>query len=116
MDDFPIDFSKLDLSSVMEMANKLKERMKQMEESLAKIEVESVVGGGMVTVKANARGEVLSISMDPELLSEPDKEMIEGLVAAGVNQALAEAKKRREQEMQRMTGGMVPPGFPGMLA
>jgi DNA-binding YbaB/EbfC family protein len=110
MGDFPFDLSKLDMSSLMNMAGKVQEQVKKMEESLAHIEVESVVGGGMVTVKANAKGEVNSVSIDPELLAMDDKKMLENLVTMGVNQALAEAKARREEEMKKMAGSNLP-GF-----
>jgi len=111
MVDFPFDLSKLDMGSVMDMARQLKERVAQMEEALAAIEVESMVGGGMVVVRANAKGEIVKITIDPELIEMKDKAMTENLVASGVNQALAEAKRRRDEEMQKLTGGMALPGF-----
>ncbi|MFO8058477.1 MAG: YbaB/EbfC family nucleoid-associated protein [bacterium] len=110
MSDFPFDLSKLDMSSLMNMAGKIQEQVKQMEESLARVEVEATVGGGMVTVKANAKGEVISVSIDPELLAMDDKNMLENLVKMGVNQALADGKARREEEMKKMTGFNLP-GF-----
>lgn len=105
------DLSKMDFSKVMDMAQQFKQRMSEMEESLARIQVESVVGGGMVTVKANAKGEIVSIVIDPELLAMNDKDMTENLVTAGVNQALNQARSRREQEMQKMAGGLMIPGM-----
>jgi len=115
MPDFPFDLSKLDLSSVMDMAKNLKDKMREMEESLARVEVETSVGGGMVTVRANAKGDILKVTIDPELVDMKDKAMIENLVASGVNQALSEARKKREEEMQKMTGGMGLPNIPGMF-
>jgi len=115
MPDFPFDPSKFDLAKIMEMAKGFQERMQQLERTLARIQVESVVGGGMVTVVANARGEVISVKLDPELLAMNDKGMIENLVTSGVNQALAQARKRREEETRKLTGGMVPPGLTGIL-
>lgn len=113
MADFPLDLSKLNLSSILEMANQFREKMQQLEESLARIQVETVVGGGMVAVKANAKGEILAVAIDPELLAMKDQAMLENLVLAGVNQALAEAKARRDQETQNLAGGMVLPGWLG---
>ncbi|HUT52513.1 MAG TPA: YbaB/EbfC family nucleoid-associated protein [bacterium] len=109
----PFDLSNFDLSSVMEMARGLKQQVAQMEEGLGRIEVESVVGGGMVTVRATAAGTIISIALDPELLAMNDKVMVEGLLVSGVNQALQDAKRRREEEMQKLTGGL---GLPGWLA
>jgi len=111
MTKFPMDFSKLDLSSVMEMAQKVKEQMARLEESLSRIQVESVVGGGMVKVRANGKGELVALELDPELLAMNDKAMLEELIVSGVNQALAEAKRQKEEEMGRMTGGMILPGW-----
>lgn len=107
----PFDLSKLDLSSLMEMAANLKEQVARMEEGLGRIQVEAVVGGGMVTVKATAAGTIVSITLDPELLAMNDKAMIENLVAAGVNQALIQAKRAREEEMKKLTGGLGVPGW-----
>jgi DNA-binding YbaB/EbfC family protein len=113
MPDFPFDLSKLDMSSIMETARKLKESMARLEEEMGKIHVESVVGGGMVKVKANARGEIISITIDPELPAMNDQDMLENLVCSGVNQALSEARRRREEQMQKMAGGL---GLPGWFA
>src|SRR3990172_6673413 len=107
----PFDLSKLDFSSLMSMATNLKEQMARIEEGLNRIEVEAVVGGGMVTVKATAAGVIIAVSLDPELLAMNDRPMLENLVAAGVNQALNAAKQRREEEMQKLTGGLGVPGW-----
>jgi nucleoid-associated protein EbfC len=111
MPDFPFDLSKLDLGKMMGMARDLKERMDRLEQSLGAITVEAMVGGGMVTVRANARGEVLGLTVDPELLAMNDKAMLENLILTAVNQALAQAKARREEETRNLTGGMAIPGM-----
>jgi nucleoid-associated protein EbfC len=111
MADFPFDMKNLDMSSVMKMATDIKDQAMKLEESLSTIPVESVVGGGMVTVKATARGDITSVSIDPELISMNDKQMLEDLVTAGVNSALMNAKQKREEKMQEMTGGMNIPGI-----
>ncbi len=113
MPDFPFDLSKLNLSSIMDMANDLKDKMAQMENSLAGVVVESVVGGGMVKVSANGKGEIVRVSIEDELVAMHDREMLESLVLSCANKALAEAKKRREEEMKKLTGGL---GVPGWLA
>ena len=111
MVDFPFDLKNLDMSSIMDMANKIKDQTMKLEESLAGMPVESVVGGGMVTVKATARGDITSVSIDQELISMNDKQMLEDLVTAGVNSALLNAKQKREEKMREMTGGMNIPGI-----
>lgn len=108
---FPIDLSQLDLSGIMDMANKVKEQMVRLEESLSRIQVESLAGGGMVKVRANGKGEIIAIEIDPELLAMNDKAMLEDLLRSGVNQALSEARAKKEEEMGRMTGGLALPGW-----
>ncbi len=111
MADFPFDLSKLDLGSMMDMAKNLKDQIAQAEASLGAIEVEAMVGGGMVVVKANARGELISVTIDPELIEMKDQAMTENLVLMGVNQALAEARQKREETMQKIAGPMAIPGM-----
>ena len=111
MADFPFDLSKLDFSSILDMAKKLKEQMSALEQTLAKVYVEATVGGGMVTVKANGKGELVAIVIEPELLAMNDKAMLENLILAGANRALADAKARRDEEMQKLTGGLALPGW-----
>jgi len=113
MVEFPFDLSKINMASVMDMVNKLKQEMGRIEEELAKIEVEAMVGGGMVTVKANARGEIISIVVDDELIEMKDKNMLQSLLVSAVNQALKNAKDRREEHMQKFAGGL---GMPGWFA
>lgn len=111
MVDFPFDLSKLDMGSIMNMARDIKEQMARVEEQLAAIEVEAIVGGGMVSVKANAKGEILSLKIEDELIEMNDKPLLENLTLTGVNQALLQARQRREEEMQKMTGGLFMPGM-----
>jgi hypothetical protein len=107
----PFDPSNLDLSSVMKMAQDLQGQVGKLDETLARIRLETMAGGGMVTVTATARGDLVSIKIDPELLAMNNPAMLEDLVVTGVNQALAQAKARREEEMRKMTGSMILPGF-----
>lgn len=99
----------------------MQQDMQKIQEELATIIVESSAGGGMVKVKANCKLEILSVSIEPEVVSEDDKEMLEDLIAAAVNQVIQDAQKRANEEMQKATGGMFGglnlPGnfkFPGM--
>lgn len=111
MTKLPFDLSNLDLTSIMKMAQDLQGQMSALDDTLARIRIETMVGGGMVTVTATARGDIVSIKLDPELLAMNNQAMLEDLVTRGVNQALAEAKARKEEEMKKLTGNMVLPGF-----
>jgi DNA-binding YbaB/EbfC family protein len=97
----------LDMNSILKQAQKLQEEMKKVQDTLASITVEGSSGGGMVKVVANCKLEILSIKIDPEVLKEEDQEMIEDLIVAAVNQAIQNAQKRSEEEMKKVTGGML---------
>lgn len=96
-----------DMNSLLKQAQKLQGEMKKVQETLSSITVEGSAGGGMVKVVANCKLEVLSIKIDPEVLNEEDQEMIEDLIVAAVNQAIQNAQKRAEEEMKKVTGGML---------
>ena len=109
------------MNNLMKQAQKMQEEMKAAQEKLALISVEGTSGGGMVKVTANCKLEVQSIAIEPEVIDAEDKEMLEDLVVAAVNQAIQKAQDRANEEMQSVTGGMMnglnlPDGFkmPGM--
>ena len=109
------------LGGLMKQAQKMQEEMQKAQESLENLSVEATSGGGMVKVVANCKFKILSISIEPEVYDEEDKEMIEDLVIAAVNQAIENAQEKANEEMQKVTGGLMgglnlPGGlkFPGM--
>ena len=97
---------KFDMNSILQQAQKVQSRIESVQKELEKLEVEGSSGGGMVTVKANGKQEVLSIKIEPEVMSE-DVEMLEDLVLAAVNQALNRAQEAADEQMQKATGGMM---------
>ena len=112
---------KPNMASIMKQAQKVQEEMQRVQENLVNITVEATSGGGMVKVTANCKLEIMSINIEPEIYGEDDKEMLEDLVAAAVNQAIASAQSRANEEMEKVTGGLLgglnlPGGmkFPGM--
>lgn len=72
-------------------------------------------GGGMVIVVANGRQEVLSIKIEREVIDPDDAEMLQDLIMAAVNDALARAKEMVNEEMGKLTKGMNIPGMPGLM-
>jgi DNA-binding YbaB/EbfC family protein len=88
---------------------------KQMEESQAKldgIEVEGKAGGGLVTIRASAKGRIIGVSIDESLLKPEEKGILEDLVAAAFNDARSKADEVAGREMASMQQGMgLPPGF-----
>ena len=99
-------FSKGNMSKMMKKAQELQSKMAEAQKELSEIKVEGQSGGGMVKAYANGHKDILSIDIDPEILSE-DKDMIEDLVVAAVNQALKEASLEAEKKMSSATGGMM---------
>jgi len=102
------------MAGLMKQAQKMQKDIENAQASLVNIKVEGTAGGGMVTVTANAAQELQSIKIDPEVVDPEDVEMLEDLVLAAVNQALENAKAKSEEEMAKVTGGMMPGMMGGM--
>jgi hypothetical protein len=93
------------------MKNQLAGLMKQAQEAIAAMEVEGEAGGGLVKVTMTGRHDVRRVSIDPTLLGE-DKDMLEDLVAAAVNDAVRKVEAASQEKMAGMTAGLpLPPGF-----
>ena len=100
------------LDEIMKMANNVQAQLAQAQEGLDKIEVEGVSGGGLVKVRASAKGRIIAIDIDPSLLSADSKDMTEDLIVAALNDTRARADQAAHAEMQKMTAGLpLPPGF-----
>jgi len=104
--------SKNMLSNIMKQAQQMQERMKKLQEEAGGRTAEASSGGGMVTVVANGRQEVLSIKIDPSVVDPKDIEMLQDLVTAAVNEALRKSQDLMKEEMAKLTSGMgLPPGL-----
>ena len=100
------------LEELMKMAEAAKAQLDQAQANLEKVEVEGVSGGGLVKIKATAKGRILGVSIDDSLLVPAEKSMLEDLIAAAINDARTKADSVAGEQIQRMTGGMqLPPGF-----
>jgi len=108
----PPQFQQL-FKEMQKIQKKLEETQKQLEEKTVTVQV----GGGMVTVTANGKQEILSIEIDKELINPEEKEMLEDLIIAGVNEALKRSKEMVEEELSKITGGLKLPGLnlPGLF-
>jgi DNA-binding YbaB/EbfC family protein len=82
-----------------------------MQEEVAKRKVEATAGGGMVTVEANGKQEIVAIKIDPEVVSKDDVQMLEDLVLAACNEALRKSRELVQQELGKLTGGLKIPGL-----
>jgi nucleoid-associated protein EbfC len=96
------------LNKILKQAQKMQEQIQQEMEAL---QVEATAGGGMVTVRMSGQKHLLSTSIDPSLLSPPEKEMLEDLLVAAVNQASEKVDEALQSRMGGLGGGL---GFPGM--
>lgn len=101
----------LDMNSIMRQAQKMQEKMARIQEELANERIEHSTGGGMVKCVVNGQGEVLSISIDPEALTE-GHEMLEDMILMAVREALAKSSELQQQRMSSITGGI---NIPGMM-
>ncbi len=98
------------LGDILKNAQKIKAEMDRLQAEAAGKTVEGSAGGGMVTVVANGKGEILSVKIDPEAVKE-DIEMLQDLVMAASNDALRKARDLLTQEISRLTGGFGVPGL-----
>ena len=107
------------MGDILKQAQKMQEKMQKIQDELGDLQVEGSAGGGMVTVTANGRQEIIGIKIDQQVVDPDDVEMLEDLVVAAANQALEKAQEMANNEMGKAAGGMLgnlPPGFkiPGM--
>jgi len=99
------------LAGLMKQAQAMQENLKRAQEELARTEVEGQAGAGLVKVTMTCRHDVKRVAIDPSLLSE-DKDMLEDLVAAAVNDAVRRVEATTQEKMAGLAGGMgMPPGF-----
>jgi len=100
------------LGDIMKQAQKMRAEMERIQAEAAVKTVEGSSGGGMVTVVANGKGEILSVKIDPEVARGEDLEMLQDLVMAAANDALRKARELLTQEVSRLAGGLgLPPGL-----
>ncbi|WP_338445729.1 YbaB/EbfC family nucleoid-associated protein [Pelagerythrobacter marensis] len=105
------------IQAAQKAAEQIQTQMGEMQAKLDAIEVEGAAGGGLVKVRASAKGRILRVEIDESLLKPDEKQMVEDLVTAAFNDARDKADRVSEEEMKKMQGGMgLPPGFnlPGM--
>jgi DNA-binding YbaB/EbfC family protein len=100
------------IEDLMKMAENAQAELMKAQEGLDRIEVEGISGGGLVRIRASAKGRIIGVTIDESLLQPSEKQMAEDLVAAAINDARAKADQVAGSEMQKMTSGLqLPPGF-----
>ena len=101
-----------DFDEILKMAQNAQAELMKAQEGLDQIEVEGISGGGLVRIRASAKGRIISVNIDESLFQPSEKQMVEDLVAAAINDARSKADQAAQQEMSKMTAGLpLPPGF-----
>lgn len=101
----------MDLREMLKQAQGMQARLAKLQEELAERTVEASSGGGMVTVVANGRQEILSVRIEKEVVSPGEVDLLQDLVRAAVNEALSRSREMMAAEMAKITGGINLPGL-----
>jgi len=100
------------IDDIMKMAQEATQKLMEEQQKLEAIEVEGAAGGGMVKVRASAKGRIISVSIDDSLIVPAEKQMLEDLISAAINDARQKAEAKGQETMSQAMGGMpLPPGF-----
>lgn len=99
------------LGDFMKQAQRMKAELERIQETAATQRVEGSSGGGMVTVTADGRGEIVAVKIEPEVAQSGDLEMLQDLILAATNEALRRSRELLTAEMGRVTGGLNLPGL-----
>jgi DNA-binding YbaB/EbfC family protein len=105
----PFDLSSM--GDLMKQAKVMQERLTSLQDEVGTRTVEASAGGGMVTAKVSGKLQVLSVTIDPEILGSGDREMLQDLIVAAINEALRQAQAMMGEEMSKLTGGLRIPGL-----
>lgn len=100
-----------DFREMLKQAQEMQARLAKLQEELAGRTVEASSGGGMVSVVANGRQEILSVKIEKEVVSPEEVDLLQDLVRAAVNEALSRSREMMAAEMAKITGGMNLPGL-----
>ncbi len=99
------------MGNVMKQVQEVQAKLAEIEEELAQQVVKGTAGGEMVTVEANGKQEILTVIIDPELLTPEELDMLQDMIVAATNQALEASRGLRMQRMSQLTGGLKIPGL-----
>jgi DNA-binding YbaB/EbfC family protein len=102
-----------DFMGLMKQAAQMQSKMQELQAELDAIEVEGTAGGGMVTVRLTAKGDLKGIAVDDSLMKPSEKEILEDLLVAAHGDARKKAEQVMQEKMKSLTGGLqLPPGMP----
>jgi len=98
--------SKKMFGDIMKQAQKMQEQLLKMQEEMASKTVDASAGGGMVTVTANGRQEIVAVKIEKDVVNPDDVEMLQDLIMAATNEALRKSREMVAEEMRKLTGGL----------
>ena len=99
-------------SDMMKKAQEMQKKMQEIQDTLSNLEVEGTSGGGIVKIIMNCKNEVKKIDIDPSIIKNDEKEVMEDLIIAALNDAKSKAEEKSQEEMKKLTGGLgLPPGM-----
>lgn len=99
------------MNNMMKQMQKMQKQMEDMQAKLEQEEVTAQSGGGAVEATVNGKKQLVKITIDPDAIDPDDKEMLEDLIVAAVNEAVKETEQKAEREMSKLTGGLKIPGM-----
>ncbi|MFV0437513.1 MAG: YbaB/EbfC family nucleoid-associated protein [Desulfopila sp.] len=105
----------MDFTKIMEQAQQMQQRMKHIQEGLAKKTIVGSAGGGMVQVTMNGQGDVLAVAIEQPLIDPNEAQMLQDLIVAATNDGLRKVKELSKQELGQLTGGLDLPGLSNFL-
>jgi nucleoid-associated protein EbfC len=101
-----------DMMGMMKQAKLLQEKMQQMQEEVAALEIEGTAGGGLVKLTVDGKGAIKKLAIDPTLLKPEEVEILEDLIVAAHNDGRTRAEEKMAEKMRELTGGLsLPPGM-----
>ncbi|HOG12290.1 MAG: YbaB/EbfC family nucleoid-associated protein [Smithellaceae bacterium] len=102
------------IGNIVKQAKKMQEKMGRLQQELETRTVEAQSGGGMVRVWVNGKFEIVSLTIEKDVVNPEDVEMLQDLIAAAVNEGIRKSQEMASQEMAKITGGLAIPGLGGM--
>ncbi len=105
----------MDMNAIMQQAQEMQKKMKEIQEGLEKKTITGSAGGGMVNVTVNGQGDVMGIEIEHALITPDEVQMLQDLIVAATNDALRKAKELSKQELGQLTGGMNLPGLTNFM-
>ncbi len=103
------------MADLTKMLAQVKQMQEQFQQDLQKLTLEASAGGGMVTVRMNGKKELVEVRIEPDVIRESDREMLQDLVRAAVNEAVRQVDEQVQQKMLSLAGGLNLPRIPGLF-